>query len=124
MDNIIITTEITFDSPYLFSNIIDELFTMIEQEIIFQDNIEIAILQTEQQQELQKNDNIKINIKKDIYKTEYNNFPNCIICSDEFKKNEEIAILECNHIYHINCINEWGFYKQECPLCKKVISHS
>jgi hypothetical protein len=45
----------------------------------------------------------------------------CTICSDKFKGGEKISELSCHHTFHQKCIEEWGHYKAECPLCKKSI---
>lgn len=42
----------------------------------------------------------------------------CSICTDEYKNTDTISITNCNHIFHTDCIKEWGKYKQDCPLCK------
>ena len=50
-----------------------------------------------------------------------NNFENneCIICLEEMVINNKMKILECGHIYHYKCINNWFKKKNEinCPLC-------
>ena len=43
----------------------------------------------------------------------------CIICLEEMIKDEKIKILECGHIYHYNCINDWFKRVKECPVCYK-----
>ena len=42
----------------------------------------------------------------------------CVICLENYKKEDKISILSCNHYYHTNCLNEWLKKKQECPLCR------
>lgn len=42
----------------------------------------------------------------------------CIICLENYKKNDEISILSCDHYYHTKCLNEWLKKKEECPLCR------
>ncbi len=51
-----------------------------------------------------------INQKKD-------NFNECVICLEEMKLGEKLAILSCSHMYHSECINAWGEKKRLCPLC-------
>ena len=43
----------------------------------------------------------------------------CIICLEYMIKGDKIKILECGHIYHYKCINDWFKKKKEinCPLC-------
>lgn len=46
---------------------------------------------------------------------------NCIICFDDYCKNEEIKLLPCKHFYHNKCINDWLNISQTCPLCRRNI---
>ena len=45
----------------------------------------------------------------------------CSICLENLENN--IIKLDCNHIYHIRCINMWIIYNNniECPLCRTEI---
>lgn len=43
----------------------------------------------------------------------------CIICLERMNIGEKIKILNCGHMYHNECINEWFKRKRECPLCFK-----
>jgi hypothetical protein len=45
----------------------------------------------------------------------------CAVCKSEFEINEKITVLNCNHIYHTDCIGEWVKYKSECPVCRAEI---
>jgi len=45
----------------------------------------------------------------------------CSICLDDFKQGENIIKLNCNHIFHYACINEWILIKPECPECRRDI---
>jgi len=42
----------------------------------------------------------------------------CIICLENYKKDDKISILSCDHYYHTKCLNEWLKKKEECPLCR------
>uniref|UniRef100_A0A151UD75 RING-type E3 ubiquitin transferase n=1 Tax=Cajanus cajan TaxID=3821 RepID=A0A151UD75_CAJCA len=42
----------------------------------------------------------------------------CIICQDEFKNQEEIGVLRCEHEYHADCLKKWLVVKNVCPICK------
>ena len=46
----------------------------------------------------------------------------CSICLEEMKEKNKVIILECNHIYHKDCIMEW-FQKDNinCPLCREPL---
>ena len=42
----------------------------------------------------------------------------CVICLDPFLKEDKIASLECNHMFHYKCITLWVENKNTCPLCR------
>ena len=45
----------------------------------------------------------------------------CVICLDSFKKDEKISKLECNHVYHTECIKLWFTNNLSCPMCRRII---
>ena len=46
----------------------------------------------------------------------------CSICIDQFKENEVIRIMPCNHQFHKECVDPWILnYRKECPLCRQLI---
>ena len=51
------------------------------------------------------------------------NFENneCIICLEQMLVDHKVKILDCGHMYHYRCINDWINKKKEinCPLCSK-----
>lgn len=49
-----------------------------------------------------------------------NNQDECSICLAPIKKNKKNE-LNCNHIFHNNCINEWLKKNNSCPLCRTQI---
>ena len=50
-----------------------------------------------------------------------NKFEICSICLNNYQIDNSILQLECNHIFHTNCINEWLNIKSSCPYCRKSI---
>lgn len=42
----------------------------------------------------------------------------CCICSDEYKPNIVLHMLECNHVMHRTCLLHWYQTNQSCPLCR------
>ncbi|KAK8822710.1 hypothetical protein WA556_001603, partial [Blastocystis sp. ATCC 50177/Nand II] len=47
-------------------------------------------------------------------------YPPCSICFEEFKENDPVSILPCNHCFHYKCITPWlGNKSVCCPVCKK-----
>ena len=46
-------------------------------------------------------------------------YKECVICLENFKLNEQICKLNCNHLFHIDCIEPWLNEKKNCPICRK-----
>lgn len=42
----------------------------------------------------------------------------CSICLEEFIGNTQLIQLNCNHMYHPDCINNWFQRQSSCPLCR------
>lgn len=46
----------------------------------------------------------------------------CSICLGEYQPKETLrSIPECNHYFHMNCIDEWLRSNASCPLCRKSL---
>ena len=85
------------------------------------------------EQLLQLEDNMG-NVNKGLSKKQFDKLPfvkydknkysenyQCIICMEEFQKNEKVKLLPCGHIFHDNCIKEWLMKQKTCPFCKSEI---
>jgi len=65
---------------------------------------------------------------KSIGKNIQKNKETCSICLSKFKKGKSCLELNCKHIYHTKCIEDWYdtclFWNiiPKCPLCKTVIN--
>jgi hypothetical protein len=46
----------------------------------------------------------------------------CIICYQEFEEGEIIITLQCDHYYHMNCINKWIQVREVCPQCQSPVN--
>lgn len=44
----------------------------------------------------------------------------CSICLEKLYKTD-CSTLECNHKFHIGCINEWRKVSNTCPFCRAII---
>ena len=42
----------------------------------------------------------------------------CSICLEEYKNNDIIKKLPCNHIFHSECLKIWLSNKTTCPICR------
>ena len=74
-----------------------------------------------EQPTLERSEHI-INIPSDEYiNVKDNDNKSCCICLVDFEDNSKISILpKCNHIFHTECIIEWGKYKTSCPVCRNT----
>jgi len=47
----------------------------------------------------------------------------CSICGKEQLKIDELKVLQCNHVWHRECINKWFINRDNysCPLCRNTI---
>ena len=45
----------------------------------------------------------------------------CIICLENYKYNDFIALMKCDHRYHYNCIKKWLNHNPNCPICRKDV---
>ena len=51
------------------------------------------------------------------------NFCECAVCLNEFQEAEKLRNLpNCNHVFHIDCIDVWLQSNANCPLCRTSIS--
>jgi hypothetical protein len=47
---------------------------------------------------------------------------NCAICSEDYELDHIVTCLQCDHIFHNDCIAPWlRTYNNSCPLCKEKI---
>lgn len=46
----------------------------------------------------------------------------CSVCTEEFKKQETVSLLKCNHAFHHECLKKWmtskRFEQVTCPNCR------
>ena len=53
-----------------------------------------------------------------LYSTTDGTHTLCPICQEDFVVDDEVMVLECDHVFHGSCIGEWGHYKGTCPICR------
>ncbi|KAK2439596.1 RING/U-box superfamily protein [Trifolium repens] len=46
----------------------------------------------------------------------------CSICQEEYEADDEIGRLNCDHMYHFQCIQQWVAHKNFCPVCKQQVA--
>ncbi|KAA3477815.1 E3 ubiquitin-protein ligase MBR2-like isoform X1 [Gossypium australe] len=42
----------------------------------------------------------------------------CSICQEEYVNGDEVGRLQCEHRYHVACVQQWLRVKNWCPICK------
>lgn len=42
----------------------------------------------------------------------------CVICQNDISNMSIVRKLNCNHMYHLKCIDKWFMDKTHCPTCK------
>ena len=45
----------------------------------------------------------------------------CCICLQEYKIEENIVEMSCNHLFHYKCIQEWLNNNPTCPICREDV---
>ena len=45
----------------------------------------------------------------------------CSVCLDEFKDEDVLIKLNCEHIFHKDCLEPWLNDNRNCPLCRRNI---
>ncbi|KAL5190136.1 putative E3 ubiquitin-protein ligase HIP1 [Glycine soja] len=48
----------------------------------------------------------------------------CSICQEEYVAADEVGSLQCEHGYHVACIQQWLQLKNWCPICKASVAPS
>ena len=113
------------------SNKIEELKKKVTDNILKQneikENTKIKYEPKKEKNEININNNLnKDNVLTDLLETMTFNIDNttffqCGICMDSFNENEKIKRLPCEHIFHIDCMNQWLQTKKTCPFCDQAI---
>jgi len=107
---------------YLYNNeikILNDIYSKLNI------NIHInSISYTEHIQEVVNNKYVKKDVtniiskfKSKKYKGDDNKHQ-CSVCLENIKKDEKITKLDCKHIFHTDCINEWISRDNTCPCCR------
>ena len=70
-----------------------------------------------------KKENCDINLQQFIYtkKDEEATNETCTICLCDFEDGVTVSNLNCKHVFHYQCLNEWCQYKSQCPICRNEI---
>lgn len=59
----------------------------------------------------------------DLRPRHFYNTAECAICLDPFKKGDQVRILPCGHLFHVDEVDQWlKGWKKVCPVCKADIT--
>ena len=50
------------------------------------------------------------------------NSPTCAICHEPFSMLSIVTDLQCGHLMHHNCLVEWIFQHNSCPVCRGSVT--
>ena len=45
----------------------------------------------------------------------------CAICLDKIENNKNIILLNCDHYFHKNCLDNWFVKSKTCPICRNDV---
>ncbi|KAH7728399.1 zinc finger protein [Aphelenchoides avenae] len=48
----------------------------------------------------------------------------CTTCMEAFQAKEQVAKLDCNHIFHRPCVEPWLRRNNTCPICRQAVDPS
>lgn len=61
-------------------------------------------------------------LKTVVYKSTDADRLDCAVCLSDFEDDETMLLLpQCNHGFHVDCINMWFFSHSTCPLCRNTV---
>jgi len=102
----------TSDSINTLSNFFDNLVNSLNTQLINQESVIVCLTDEEFN-----------NLNKDSWSSEKYKYNDCTVCGDNFKDEQDIIILPCEHIYHNECIEPWLCKNSnKCPVCRKEVA--
>ena len=47
----------------------------------------------------------------------------CVFCLDEIIEESSVAVLNCKHRFHFDCVKEWVTKNKNCPIDRSTTTH-
>lgn len=113
-------------SPSLYTQVLASISGMDYDDIVSYYNTENLNNIDEEEFEsvkvvLNNDDFYKLNYKEYLFVEEPKE-KRCSICLDDFNDKDLVYLLECKHLFHKICIDEWlTKYNYNCPICRKKL---
>ena len=54
----------------------------------------------------------------DLIKSTETKDSNCSVCMSTFESNDIVKLTNCNHMFHVDCLNDWIENNHSCPICR------
>jgi hypothetical protein len=115
---------------YLVDSVIDQMYDEVinDGDMIENDEeLQYALRESEQMYKYLERKDVSLNIEnkkyKDLSNMIHKECKECVICKDDYEDDDIVTSLKCSHLFHTECIKEWGSIKAECPICRQEISH-
>lgn len=108
--------------PNFFNNYQDDVIVALSDDEF--NSLEKIVYNEDNQNEVNQNEvnQDEVNIDKanqNAYKKSNTINKECSVCLENFIKNDELIKLNCNHIFHHNCIKNWLCKESnKCPVCR------
>ncbi|KAL4468791.1 hypothetical protein ABPG74_005294 [Tetrahymena malaccensis] len=97
-----------------------ELNSLISRHIYsFQIDSEALQLQQEESNQVPGMNQEEIDKMKTTFHTSNKTHKTCAICLNDFDEGEKVKELNCEHRFHIPCVDDWLKIKGSCPLCRQ-----
>ena len=105
------------------------------RQLIQQIQTQLLGLRAQISQEIAQLDNVENDILNDLVDVQFKNVSQnvqegnekCVICYENFLKDENIKMTGCFHLFHFNCIKKWAqskndlFEPPDCPICRRKL---
>ena len=96
-----------------------DIFTSLLDDILYERVLEQS-LESHRSELFNKTDQFILELDPQLYEKEEPT--NCFICYSDICKNDKIYLLDCQHVYHENCLREAVKHQHvSCPVCRKSI---
>jgi len=62
-------------------------------------------------------------LKQSLFRAERSKGKDCAICQEDYKENDRMVTMPCDHLFHKECAITWLNLHNTCPSCRKPLNH-